>query len=661
LGEGVAFGVLVDLGEERSVGGEHRCARDEAGIDDGTGPPEGEQPRRVDGNTLSQVIALAYPVGDLMIVSTAVALLARRVEGWRGAIGIVIAGVVALAVADSSFAYFVSSGSYTDGPTDAGWAIGFLLIGYAAALRPVAQAESPAVDRPPTVVEAALPMIPVGIASVVLVTRAAAGQSIGPFLGITLALVGLFVVARTLIIQVENARLTSDLALTVEALELREDELHHQAFHDAHTGLANRALFRDRLEHAVARRAGQEVVVLFIDLDDFKTVNDSLGHDVGDHLLVLVAERLRACVRPGDTVARLGGDEFGVLVDESDAADHADHLARRILAAFEVPFAVAGRQLRVQASVGVALGSTGTSTAAGLLQDADLAMYAAKAAGKATSMRFHPSLRDEATDRMELIHDLNHALEHHELEIHYQPVLQLPERQRTGYAALVRWRHPIRGLLPAEAFMDLAEETGAAVPIGWWLLEQACQTVAGAQTTADGGPRWLSVSLSPRQLRDPAVAGTVAAILSTTGFDPSALILRLTEASVLEGDEIIDAMRELRALGVRLSVDSFGTGYSSLSVLAALPLDGVKIDKSFVARMEPDGEGDGDVLIRAVTQLADGLGLRVIAEGVEHEFQLERLTELGCTGALGPLIGAPEPTLDGAAAPAVTESRFSTA
>jgi diguanylate cyclase (GGDEF)-like protein len=356
-----------------------------------------------DGDILGRSIALAYPIGDLVIVSTAIALLARRVEGWRGAIGLVIAGITALAVADSTFAYLVSRGEYTDGPTDAGWAIGFLLIAYAATVRPAVITDETDEPRGPTVVEAALPMVPVGLASTVLLVRGVTGAGIGPFLGVIGATVGFLVVVRTVLIQLENTQLTGQLAHTVAELRVREDKLHHQAFHDAHTGLANRALFRDRLEHAVSRRTGKSVVVLFIDLDDFKTVNDSLGHDVGDNLLVLVAERLRACVRPADTVARLGGDEFGVLIDDADAARRAEALARRILSAFEVPFAVAGHQLRVQASIGVALGATGESTAKGLLQDADLAMYAAKGAGKGTYMRFHDGLRDDALDRIALL------------------------------------------------------------------------------------------------------------------------------------------------------------------------------------------------------------------------------------------------------------------
>jgi diguanylate cyclase (GGDEF)-like protein len=599
-----------------------------------------------EGSPLAQTISLAYPVGDVVIVSAAIALLARRVDGWRGAIGLVILGTTALAVADSSFAYLISRGDYTDGATDAGWVIGFLLIGYASAVRPVGVVDGPEPDehRGPTMIEAALPVLPVAVAALVLAQRGIAGEGVGPFLGVVGAVVCLFVVLRTVIIQVENARLTADLAQSVEALRVREDELHHQAFHDAHTGLANRALFRDRLEHSVAKRE-HDVVVLFIDLDDFKTVNDSLGHDVGDHLLALVAERLRACVRPGDTVARLGGDEFGVLVDDPDAASRAELLAGRILAALEVPFAVAGRELRVQASIGVALGAAGISSAASLLQDADLAMYGAKGAGKATYMRFHGSLRDEARDRMDLLHDLDRALEHGQLEVHYQPVVRLPSRELAGYEALVRWRHPTRGLLTPTSFLDLAEETGAVVPIGWWVLEQACIALVDRDPGHGERPLWLAVNLSPRQLRDPDVTGTVGAILATTGLDPTRLFLELSESSLLDDESSVPALRALQALGLRLAIDDFGTGYSSLAALAGLPLDAVKIDRTFVARMRPDGQGDSDLLIRAIAQIADGLGLRIVAEGVEQAFQLERLAELGCHGAQGYLIGRPTPFL----------------
>ncbi len=593
-----------------------------------------------DGSGLEQTIALAYPVGDLVIVSAAIALLARRIDGWRGAIGLVILGTLALAVADFSFAYLISRGDYTDGATDAGWAIGFLLIAYASTVRPVRESGETPANRGPTMFEAALPMLPVAAAAVVLAYLGLAGEGIGPFLALTGAVVSIFVVLRTVIIQVENARLTANLADSVQELRVREDELHHQAFHDAHTGLANRALFRDRLEHAVSRRE-HDIVVLFIDLDDFKTVNDSLGHDVGDHLLALVAERLRACVRPADTVARLGGDEFGVLVDEPEAGARAELLANRILAALEVPFAVAGRELRVQASIGVAHGAPGISTAAGLLQDADLAMYGAKGAGKATYMRFHGSLRDEARDRMDLLHELDRALERGDLEVHYQPVVRLPSQELGGYEALVRWRHPTRGLLPPSAFLDLAEETGAVVPIGWWVLEEACSTIVAHDRSNGERPLQVAVNLSPRQLRDRDVVGTVGAILATTGLDPSRLVLELTESSLLDDEDSVPAMRALQALGVRLAIDDFGTGYSSLAALAELPLDGVKIDRTFVARMRPDGLGEGDHLIKAILQLANGLGVRVIAEGVEQAFQLRRLAELGCHAAQGYLIGRP--------------------
>ena len=438
----------------------------------------------------------------------------------------------------------------------------------------------------------------------------------------------------------ENRALTSDLERSVSDLQEREEELQFQAFHDPLTALANRALFRDRLEHALEQRREAPISVLFVDLDDFKNVNDSLGHDAGDRLLVSVGERLRACVRPGDTVARLGGDEFAILVEGDRAQVDGPMLAQRVLAALAVPFAVAGRDLRVGASLGLATGQYTSGESA--LQDADLAMYAAKANGKARVAVFEHRMRTSAIDRLELVSDIRQAAEAGQLQVYLQPIVDLRTLQVDGHEALLRWQHPQRGLLQPASFMGLAEETGAIVPMGWWVMERACEQAA-AWPDRTGT---IGVNLAAGQLLDSAAVTTVAAILARTDLDPARLLLEITESVLLDADEIGHRLHQLRALGVRLAIDDFGTGYSSLSYLTRLPVDVVKIDRSFVERL--GGPVEDELLVRSVVQLARSLGLRSVGEGVETAAQMERLRALGCDAGQGFLFGHPqvEPRFD---------------
>jgi diguanylate cyclase (GGDEF)-like protein len=494
----------------------------------------------------------------------------------------------------------------------------------------------------PSRIESAVPAIPVGLAVCVLVYRAAIGEGVGPLLSALGAALLVCLATRQFLAQLENAELTDDLETKVHELRDREDELEHRAFHDPLTGLANRDLFRNRLAHALQRRRMEPVTVVFVDLDDFKTVNDSLGHDAGDRLLVLVAERLRASVRGGDTAARLGGDEFAVLLEETEG----ETMGRRILAALESPFTIDGRDFVIGASIGVASGTPGITTAEELLQDADLAMYAAKAAGKSRVARFEPAMREGAVERLDLLHDLDVALDRGELVLHYQPVVRLGEQagEVAGYEALLRWNHPERGLLSPAAFLGLAEETGRILPIGWWILEEACRAQRRFPVQPGVLPPSVSVNMSARQLADPNAIQAVAHALAVSGVDPGRVVLELPESTLLAGEEETDRLLALRALGVRLAIDDFGTGYSSLGYLSRLPIDIVKIDRSFLERME--GSGTEELLVGAIVQLARALGLRTVAEGVETRFQLDRLTEMGCDAAQGYLIGrpAPEPT-----------------
>jgi diguanylate cyclase (GGDEF)-like protein len=467
----------------------------------------------------------------------------------------------------------------------------------------------------------------------VFVAMAFRGDAMGPFLAVTASAAAVLLVARQMLTMLENRELTGSLEETVSSLREREGQLQFQAFHDPLTELANRALFRDRLDHALEQRREEAVSVLFVDLDDFKTVNDSLGHDAGDRLLVSVAERLRACVRVGDTVARIGGDEFAILIEADPAGTEGPTIAQRVLSALAVPFSVAGRDLRVTASLGLASGHYDSGE--GVLQDADLAMYAAKANGKARVELFEHTMRTTAVDRMELVAGVQAAVESGEMVVHLQPIVDLRTLEVEGHEALVRWQHPTRGLLEPAAFMALAEETGDIVPMGWWVLERACEE---AQTWPSGQ---VGVNLAARQLLDPAAVTTVAAILNRTGIDPRRVLLEITESVFLDTEAIGHRLHQLRALGVLLAIDDFGTGYSSLSYLTRLPVDLVKIDRSFVERL--GGPPGDEVLVRTMVQLARSLGLRSVGEGVETPAQLERLQAFGCDAAQGYLFGHPQP------------------
>jgi diguanylate cyclase (GGDEF)-like protein/PAS domain S-box-containing protein len=415
-----------------------------------------------------------------------------------------------------------------------------------------------------------------------------------------------------------------------------ELQLIHEAFHDPLTGLANRALFTDRVEHALSRRDDiGRLAVLFMDVDDFKTINDSLGHAAGDLVLVAVAERLRACLRPEDTVSRMGGDEFAVLLEDADSG-LATQVAARLLDTLRMPFDIAGKQVHLAASIGVAFGSPDTRTANEMLRNADVAMYTAKNRGKGRLELFEASMHTAVLTRLELKGDLEKALEQHEFRLRYQPVFDLHTGRLAGFEALLRWRHPVRGeIFPAD-FIGLAEETGLIVPIGQWVLTEACRQ-AKAWTDAGHGRLEMSVNLSPRQVREADLVSWVADSLAETGLQPELLILELTESSLMQDDE--GRLRDLRNLGVRLALDDFGTGYSSLSYLSRFPIDLLKIDRTFTAEL--GGEVEESALVRSVVQLAGSMSMRTVAEGIESPEQLARVAALGCDFGQGFLLARP--------------------
>jgi len=419
-----------------------------------------------------------------------------------------------------------------------------------------------------------------------------------------------------------------------------EQQLRHQAFHDVLTGLANRSLFRDRLGHALARasRGGRPTAVLYLDLDDFKSVNDRLGHAEGDRLLIAVGERLRRSTRTGDTVARLGGDEFAVIVEETDAAEAA-RSATRILEALTRPFTLGMREVAVRASIGIAIQSVDGGDADELLRRADIAMYAAKARGGHCHVVYEAQLYGATVARMDLKADLRGALERGELHVAYQPVVELDTGAISGSEALMRWDHPERGTIPPAQFIPLAEESGLILHLGRWIIEDACrQTKAWQDET--GLPFTVSVNLSGRQMADPDLVRDVALALSSSGLDPRSLILEITESVLIQDvDLTVSAFRALKALGIRLAIDDFGTGYSSLSYLRQFPIDILKVDRSFVASL--DGSRDSVALVRSILNLSSTLKLDTVAEGIETAVQHRALRDLGARRGQGYLFARP--------------------
>jgi diguanylate cyclase (GGDEF)-like protein/PAS domain S-box-containing protein len=422
-----------------------------------------------------------------------------------------------------------------------------------------------------------------------------------------------------------------------------EDELRHQAFHDSLTGLANRALFEDRLAHALAgaRRHGRPVAVLFLDLDDFKTINDSLGHSIGDKLLRAVAMRIAEVLRVTDTAARLGGDEFAVLLEIMDDERDGKRIADRLLDALQPAFQIGKRELRVAASIGVAV-SDGMRGVDELLRNADTAMYAAKDAGKAQIQEFAEGMHTRVLERLELIGELQRAIDHGEFELDYQPIVELQQGSVIGCEALVRWAHPQRGRLAPVQFIGLAEETGLIIPLGAWILTTACAQAAGWQREFPGRGVAINVNVSTRQLHDPTFPETVAAALEECGLAAEHLVLEITESLLPDDDDEISArLDNLKRLGVRIAVDDFGTGYSALSRLQAYPVDMLKIDRSFIDGIENDpGKAQ---LVRGILNLGESLRMSVVAEGIEQPEQADRLRAIDSRLGQGYLFSRPVP------------------
>jgi diguanylate cyclase (GGDEF)-like protein/PAS domain S-box-containing protein len=414
-----------------------------------------------------------------------------------------------------------------------------------------------------------------------------------------------------------------------------EEQLAHQAFHDPVTNLPNRALFVERVRHAIgrARREERELGVIFLDIDDFKTINDSLGHGAGDAALIDVAKRLSSSIRTSDTAARFGGDEFVVLLEDLDSTQTAVDVAERVLEDLRRPLMVAGKELVVRGSIGISILDGGSGAGADeLIRDADAAMYIAKRDGKGGYRLFEPEMHAGVLARLELRADLQRALENGQFELHYQPIVRLADGRVAGMEALLRWHHPERGLVTPGDFIPFAEETGLIVPIGRWVLREACRQAVAVQRlwseSGTGGHLYMCVNLSVKQLQHSDVISDVRDALAESGLEPSLLTLEITESMLIDDPDIaVVKLKELRALGVRVAMDDFGTGYSSLSYLSRFPVDVIKMDRSF---LRPDTTREAIDLSSAVVALGSSLALEVVAEGIELDEQLSRLRDLGC-------------------------------
>jgi diguanylate cyclase (GGDEF)-like protein len=604
-----------------------------------------------------KLVTLAYPIMDVVLIFIVfrALLFGRGTQTFHRMLAVALG---AMFVSDFIYDLLVRDNRYATGnAVDALFLAEYVLIG-AAALHPsMAEATDPTPElraniyvrqndgrhRIPVVafagfVPPCLLLVAIYLGTAVDVP-VMAGICIGVFALIYLRMMWLIgtITGQTSEIEVHARALEASL----RQREALESDLRHLAFHDELTGLANRALLHDRVEQALAssQRTGQTVALCFGDLDGFKTVNDTLGHHVGDSVLVRASRLLTSIVRPGDTVARLGGDEFAVLMVDVGHPDNAVEFAHRVVSVLRDAPDFEGNQIGLSISVGVAYGEPGKNTEQ-LLSEADSAMYEAKETGKNRVEVFRTSMRSRMLERLDLTNGFRWALGRSEFFLEYQPIVTLADGRLVGFEALVRWNHPHLGEVEPLRFIPIAEETGFIVPLGRWVLVEACEQLA-AWSAESGKALTLSVNLSRRQLISTHLIDEVRTALALSGVDPHQLMLEVTESVLMEDPaQATRALSELRSLGIRIAVDDFGTGYSSLSHLQRFPVDVLKIDKSFIDPLAGHDE-ESRALVTAILGLADTLGLEVIAEGIEHQSQLHHLVELGCHRGQGFLMARP--------------------
>ncbi len=577
-----------------------------------------------------RLISLAYPVVDVALIAVAVRLIGV-VHLRHPSYALMAGGLCSLFVADTIYGVLNSAGTFqTGGFADAFW-LGFYVLMGAAALHPAtARPAQRRVDAPGQMSRIRLVMLCLVTMSVPLIDLIW-GEPFDKVLTATMSMV-MFVLVL--------GRLMGLMSL----VQVNERRARHDALHDSLTGLANRVLFTDSVAKFVTDSNEGVVSVLFVDLDDFKTVNDSLGHQAGDELLVAVADRLRSCVRGRDLVARLSGDEFAVLLESAVDKQDAIAVAQRIQDALLVPVAVSGREVLISASVGITVEPRADIDRPDvLLQAADVAMYRAKHKGKGRFEFFEEQMYHEAVDRLDLKSDLQLALERGQFEVFYQPIVDITDERITSIEALIRWQHPTRGMVTPDKFIPLAEQTGLIVPIGRWVMREACFQLARWQRAhPETAPRSVSVNLSVRQMHDPRLLEDVFDALSDSGLEPSRLVLEITESMLVEETErAMRVLEQLKAMQVRIAIDDFGTGYSSLSYLRKFPVDMIKIDRSFVKEM--DESATSEALVRTLIDLAHVLDLTTVAEGIEERSQADTLSNLQCNFGQGYLFSRPLP------------------
>jgi diguanylate cyclase (GGDEF)-like protein len=567
---------------------------------------------------LAFVVSLAYPVSDIMLATMAVLLAARSRAGSRGIGFLLILGLAGMTTSDIWFALATSAGTYETGqPSDGGWFVAFAACGaagWAAMRRPMKLDETGVTTR----WQIMLPYVPFGLAVFVISGQALAGVQVDAAEAIPMLIGVILILLRQLSTLLHNSTLAR--------------RLQQQAYHDPLTGLGNRALFTDRLESALD--SNMPTAIVYLDLDDFKMINDSLGHDAGDIVLRTVGERLQACFAGSDdTIGRLGGDEFAVLTSPGPGLAE---VAERLLAGLREPVRIGARTVQISASVGIALSDGGPTRSEDLRKNVDLAMYAAKAQGKNTYALFEPSMRQGFDREMMWRAELHQALIDEALHVAYQPIVGLNDQRIVGVEALARWTHATLGAVPPDVFIPVAERAALVGDLGMIVLRQACAEFAawpGSHKT------YLSVNVSPLQLVDAEFPARVAATLAEAGLKPQQLVLEVTENALADESQVIGALRQLRATGVRIAIDDFGTGYASLRYLHRFPADIVKIDRTYVQDIARDPAAAR--IVGTLWQLFGAIGLTAVAEGIEDPAQAEMLIELGCPHGQGFLFGRP--------------------
>jgi len=630
------------------------------------------------GSPWERILTLAYPVGVLILLWALISLLYRRSEkGNRSSLILLAMGVGVLIITETIYGYQSVLTTYASGGLlDMGWAISYALIGLAGVWRAVQVPQAPAAQSGPALgstarsrLDTALSYTPyAGLAAAYLLLALGPNHSLPlsfPVLALGVGvIIGLVLIRQVVTIQ-ENDHLVKkmntvlgrvqrqtealssanqSLQSEIESRKRTEEQLAHDALHDSLTGLPNRMLCMDRLRHALElskRRENYGFSVLFLDLDQFKVINDSLGHKIGDQLLIAIASRLESCVRSSDTVARLGGDEFVVILEDVQDQEYVIQSARRAQSKLLEAFDLEGRHIYITASIGIVCDLTGYTQPEEILRDADIAMYHAKASGKARFEIFNTSLRERAMTRLEMENDLREALQRNEFMLHYQPIHSLKTNRLIGFEALLRWLHPKRGLIRPLEFIPMAEETGLINPIGYWVLNEACRRMRDWQIRfPQEPPLTISVNISGSQFKQPNFVEQVRQVLDETGLKGNCLQLEITESVCLNSTEGMRAVfEELAGMGIQFQIDDFGTGYSSLSYLQDYPIHTIKIDRAFIEKM---GANNTSEIVRTIIAMAHDLGLDAIAEGIETEEQLANLKKFECNSGQGFFLNRPD-------------------